>query len=45
MAGRVQVPDEEGGLSAILARLQIQAIYNESTGKRRFRFFGLAGAL
>jgi hypothetical protein len=31
--------DEDPGLSEILPRLQIQAIYRESTGNRLFRFF------
>jgi hypothetical protein len=36
--------DEDFRLSAILACLQIQAIYRESTGNRLFRFFGSASA-
>jgi hypothetical protein len=36
--------DEDVRPSGILARLQIQAIYRESTGNRHFRFFGPCAA-
>jgi hypothetical protein len=36
---RLRRTDEDLGLSEILARLQIQAIYRESTGNPEFHFF------